>query len=102
MVSDLYPNQIWRSWLIKIGLKLEGADWKDDQLVLNDGQTTHLKACYLTWRKIGSGNSGNKTSVNLPVYLNSDRSKVLFSVNLESEKDAAAQIAQRGVCLIAL
>jgi dynein heavy chain 1 len=81
------------------GLKLEGADWSDTGLTLNDGRPVALGASQLSWRKSDTVSSDKKT-VNLPVYLNGDRADVLFAVDLVSVLGQDA-VAQRGVCLTA-
>jgi dynein heavy chain 1 len=81
------------------GLKLEGADWSESGLALNDGRAVALGAPQLTWRKTDTVNGKTKT-VNLPVYLNGDRADVLFAVDLVSVLGQDA-VAQRGVCLTA-
>jgi len=43
-----------------------------------------------------------KGTVNLPVYLNRDRSEVLFAVDLETNGAVQDEVAQRGVCLMAV
>lgn len=84
------------------GLKVEGATWKTGRLELNDGQYEPLKTCQLVWRKSEPGGEEKKAStVNIPVYLNPDRADVLFSVDLECGGCDQAEVAQRGVCLIA-
>lgn len=86
-----------------IGIKIEGASWQNGRVELNDGQTEALKTCQLVWRKSDISNVGQGGSVvNIPVYLNSDRADVLFSVNLDCGGCDQAEVAQRGVCLIAL
>ncbi|ORY33069.1 putative motor [Naematelia encephala] len=89
------------AFVIDAGLKLEGAAWEDSRLLLNDGQLINLGVSQLVWRKRDSVSQRTST-VNLPVYLNGDRSDVLFSVDLEAAPGlATAQVAQRGVCLTA-
>ena len=41
------------------------------------------------------------TFVNLPVYLNNDRSDVLFTVDLPFDRSAGALVSTRAVCLTA-
>jgi dynein heavy chain 1 len=43
----------------------------------------------------------NATFVNLPVYLNNDRSDVLFTVDLPFDKSAGSLVSTRAVCLTA-
>lgn len=87
---------------VRAGLKLEGADWTDAGLSLNNGESRLLGSTYIVWRKAGTAQSGEKGKVNLPVYLNPDRSSVLFGVDLDAEGCEQAEVAQRGVCLTAL
>ena len=42
-----------------------------------------------------------KGTVNLPVYLNNDRSDVLFTVDLPFDGAAGSLVATRAVCLTA-
>ncbi|WVQ93134.1 hypothetical protein IAU59_000198 [Kwoniella sp. CBS 9459] len=88
------------------GLVLQGASWINDYLELNDGQSLSLGASQLTWSRRDDPSSASQIQqkgslVNLPVYLNSDRSEVLFSVDLASRADSQAVVAQKGVCLTA-
>ncbi|BEJ00458.1 hypothetical protein CcaverHIS631_0503150 [Cutaneotrichosporon cavernicola] len=80
------------------GLKLHGAAWTDGKLMLNDGQTVALGPCELVWtRDLAAGSA----KVNLPVYLNGDRSDVLFSADLDADVSASV-MAERGVCVTAV
>ncbi len=92
-------------WLLTItpGLKLEGASWIKNRLSLNDGQTVSLSTSQLTWRKQEENDKvrAKKSMVNLPLYLNSDRSDVLFSIDVETDGVSEAVVAQRGACLTA-
>jgi dynein heavy chain 1 len=82
-----------------IGLKLEGTDWSESGLTLNDGRPIALGTSQLSWRKSDTVSS-DKETVNLPVYLNGDRADVLFAVDLVSVL-GQDEVAQRGVCLTA-
>jgi dynein heavy chain 1, cytosolic len=85
------------------GLVLQGAAWAGDRLVLNDGDAVRLGASQLRWVQAepGSGTGAPAGSVNLPVYLNDDRSDVLFTVELPFGGDAGTVVAMRAVCLTA-
>ncbi|WWC91126.1 uncharacterized protein L201_006067 [Kwoniella dendrophila CBS 6074] len=83
------------------GLNLQGASWSTDHLTLNDGKSVSLKPSQITWKRRDEGASKTTNLVNLPVYLNGDRSDVLFSIDLETEGETQAVVAQRGVCLTA-
>ncbi|CAK5279895.1 unnamed protein product [Mycena citricolor] len=80
------------------GLTLEGAAWSVDKLVLNDGEAVRLNPSQLRWVQADESTSN---SVNLPVYLNNDRSDVLFTVDLPFDGTAGALVAMRAVCLTA-
>lgn len=80
-------------------MTLEGAAWDADagRLVLNDGQAVHLNASQIRWVQEDEDNEENM--VTLPVYLNGDRSDVMFTVNLPFEDTSASLVAMRAVCL---
>ena len=86
------------SCLLSIGLALEGAAWASDHLVLNDGETVKLNPSQIRWVQ-SEENSGDK--INLPVYLNGDRSDVLFTVDLPFDASVGSLAAMRAVCLTA-
>lgn len=87
---------------IILGLTLQGASWACGRLQLNEGQSILLPPSQLTWRRHDEApQTSGTTMVNLPVYLNGDRSDVLFSVDLEADEEGGDVIAQRGVCLTA-
>ncbi|XP_037905377.1 dynein heavy chain, cytoplasmic isoform X4 [Hermetia illucens] len=63
-----------------VGLKLQGANCKNNQLLLTSTIMTDLPLTILKWVKAtGDHRSGKLT---LPVYLNSTRSELLFTVDL--------------------
>jgi dynein heavy chain 1 len=81
------------------GLSLEGAAWATDKLVLNDGETVRLSASQVRWVQVDESSKSNL--VNLPVYLNSDRSDILFTVDLPFDSSAGSLVSMRAVCLTA-
>ncbi|KAJ3563761.1 hypothetical protein NP233_g8731 [Leucocoprinus birnbaumii] len=81
------------------GLALEGASWMTDKLVLNDGEIVRLNASQIRW--VQADDAARDTLVNLPVYLNGDRSDVLFTVDLPFDRNAGSLVAMRAVCLTA-
>ena len=81
-----------------LGLVLEGASWATDKLELNQGEPVRLNPSQVRWVQ---SNDASKGSVNLPVYLNSDRSDVLFTVDLPFDGSAGSLVATRAVCLTA-
>ncbi|KAL4068381.1 dynein heavy chain and region D6 of dynein motor-domain-containing protein [Scleroderma yunnanense] len=82
------------------GLTIEGATWDagEGKLVLNDGQAVHLNASQIRWVQEDEDDDG-ENMVTLPVYLNGDRSDVMFTVNLPFEDSSASLVAMRAVCL---
>ncbi len=80
------------------GLVLEGAAWATDKLVLNDGETVRLGPSQVRWVQ---SEEASPERVNLPVYLNGDRSDVLFTVDLPFDAAAGALVSTRAVCLTA-
>ncbi|KAF8665172.1 hypothetical protein AX16_000636 [Volvariella volvacea WC 439] len=81
------------------GLALEGANWDGDKLILNDGEGVRLNPSQIRW--VQSDDSSRENLVNLPVYLNNDRSDVLFTVDLPFDVSAGTLVATRAVCLTA-
>lgn len=81
-----------------LGLVLEGASWTADRLELNQGESVRLNPSQIRWVQSSDVPRG---SVNLPVYLNSDRSDVLFTVDLPFDGSAGSLVATRAVCLTA-
>ncbi|RDB29164.1 Cytoplasmic dynein 1 heavy chain 1 [Hypsizygus marmoreus] len=81
------------------GLALEGAAWATDRLVLNDGEGVRLNSSQIRW--VQADEASQDGLVNLPVYLNNDRSDVLFTVDLPFDSSAGALVATRAVCLTA-
>ena len=83
---------------ILLGLVLEGASWDNDKLSLNNGESVRLNSSQIRWVQ---ADESKENLVNLPVYLNNDRSDVLFTVGLPFDGSASALIALRAVCLTA-
>ncbi|KAG6918668.1 hypothetical protein DXG01_012485 [Tephrocybe rancida] len=81
------------------GLALEGAAWSGGRLVLNGGETVRLGASQIRW--VQAEQEEGAGLVNLPVYLNNDRSDVMFTVDLPFDSSAGALVAMRAVCLTA-
>ncbi|KAG2123592.1 dynein heavy chain and region D6 of dynein motor-domain-containing protein [Suillus clintonianus] len=86
------------------GLVLEGAAWdaENEKLALNDGQAVRLNASQIRWVQDDSSNEEQPADlVTLPVYLNNDRSDVMFTVDLPFDRHSASLVAMRAVCLTA-
>lgn len=82
-----------------LGLVLEGASWSTDKLALNNGDSVRLNSSQIRWVQAEESSRGNL--VNLPVYLNHDRSDVLFTVDLPFDGNASSIVAMRAICLTA-
>lgn len=80
------------------GLKLQGAIARDNRLHLDSTILTELPLVKVSWVKINSPQPSNKVS--LPVYLNGNRSELLFTVSLEAA-DSEVKFFERGVAFIA-
>jgi dynein heavy chain 1 len=86
---------------LTIGLLMEGASWANDCLAVNAGETMKLESTCLRWVQADQSDSSQKAYLNLPVYLNEDRSDVLFTVDLPFEGDSGSMFSLRAVCLTA-
>ncbi|QRW00298.1 cytoplasmic dynein 1 heavy chain 1 [Ceratobasidium sp. AG-Ba] len=82
------------------GLLMEGASWIDGRLSINSGETIKLESTSLRWVQVEQPDDSSKSHINLPVYLNEDRSDVLFTVNLPFA-DYSHIFSLRAVCLTA-
>ncbi|KAH7340377.1 dynein heavy chain protein 1 [Rhizoctonia solani] len=82
------------------GLLMEGASWVDGHAKVNSGETVKLESTYLRWVQVQQADNTQK-ALNLPVYLNDDRSDVLFTVDLPFEGDSGHIFSLRAVCLTA-
>lgn len=80
---------------------LEGANWTTDKLTLNNGETVRLNPSQIRWVQKDEARGADGENVNLPVYLNGDRSDVLFTVDLPFDSAAGSLVATRAVCLTA-
>ncbi|KAJ3827585.1 dynein [Lentinula raphanica] len=80
------------------GLALEGASWATDKLMLNNGEVVQLNPSQIR-RWVQSDDTARGNLVNLPVYLNNDRSDMLFTVDLPFDSSAGLLAATRAACL---
>lgn len=86
---------------------LDGAAHRDGKLVLNDGESVRIGKAQVRWTQMSVQDQGKEKSssrgslVNLPVYLNTERSDVLFTVDLPFEHGVERLVAIRAVCLTA-
>ncbi|CAG8490206.1 1623_t:CDS:10, partial [Scutellospora calospora] len=77
------------------GLKLEGAVWDENQVSLCANPTTKLDTSQIRWVLKAKATPVTETTINLPVYLNEDRSDLLFIINTEAKASDKVKIAQR-------
>ncbi|KAJ1950224.1 dynein heavy chain, partial [Linderina macrospora] len=85
------------------GLRLEGAEWQQDAVALNDGTNERLSTCFLTWTR-SKDDVKAAEGVDIPVYLNLDRSDLLFQVRLPIDTQggtAPGAVIQRAVAIVA-
>ncbi|BES93792.1 dynein heavy chain [Nesidiocoris tenuis] len=83
------------------GLKLQGAQCKNNQLLLTSSIMMELPTTLLRWSR-GSENAPiRQDKLSLPVYLNSTRSELLFTVDLNiATGQEAHSFYERGVALL--
>ncbi|CAB0033630.1 unnamed protein product [Trichogramma brassicae] len=82
------------------GLKLQGAQCKNNQLFLTSTIMTDLHKVTLRWIRITSGKT-NYCKLTLPVYLNSTRTDLLFTINLNiAPNQDPHSFYERGVAII--
>jgi dynein heavy chain 1 len=81
------------------GLKLQGAECNNNELRFSNAILVDLPLTVITWTREVSISAGK---IMLPVYLNSTRSDLLFTVDLEKEAGQLSRsFYERGVALIA-
>ncbi|XP_014218621.1 dynein heavy chain, cytoplasmic, partial [Copidosoma floridanum] len=81
------------------GLKLQGAQCKNNQLYLTSTIMTDLHITILKWIRMSPMESKNKLS--LPVYLNSTRTELLFTVDLNiAPSQDPHSFYERGVAIL--
>jgi dynein heavy chain 1 len=64
------------------GLKLQGAQCKNNQLLLTSTIMTDLPLTLLKWTRVDPENLPRSTKLTLPVYLNSTRAELLFTIDM--------------------
>jgi len=80
------------------GLKLQGAKTNKNKLYLDSSILTELPLVNIRWLKVSPSKSTSK--VTLPVYLNGNRSELLFTIDLEAA-ESELNFFERGVAFIA-
>ncbi|XP_027203133.2 dynein heavy chain, cytoplasmic isoform X1 [Dermatophagoides pteronyssinus] len=86
-----------------VGLKLQGAEVRHNKLYVTNKILSPLQLTSFKWiRSVDSEMNKNQANkVTLPVYLNSTRSELLFSVDLElGDKQEEYMFYERGVAFI--
>ncbi|XP_011314571.1 dynein heavy chain, cytoplasmic isoform X1 [Fopius arisanus] len=82
------------------GLKLQGALCKDNQLYLTSTIMTDLPVTMLRWVR-SSGDEVRRGKLSLPVYLNSTRTELLFTVDLNTATNQEPHsFYERGVAVL--
>lgn len=84
-----------------LGLVLEGSSWLTDKLTLNAGESVRLGASQIRWVQSDGKEDASADVVSLPIYLNNDRSDVLFTAKLPFNQADRHLVAMRAVCLTA-
>ncbi|KAI7858782.1 dynein heavy chain [Circinella umbellata] len=80
------------------GLRMEGGRWDGEQVCLTSEPTTKLPKTAIRWiRKV---TQQEVDRVALPVYLNADRSDLLFTINVPAHVDEKDRIPQRAVAIV--
>nr|XP_024214265.1 dynein heavy chain, cytoplasmic isoform X3 [Halyomorpha halys] len=81
------------------GLKLQGAQCRNNQLLLTSTIMMDLPTTLLRWHR--AGGEGDSGKLSLPVYLNSTRSELLFTVDLNiAPGQEPHSFYERGVALL--
>lgn len=84
------------------GLKLQGAVSQGNKLLLTSAMMTDLSLTRLRWTRVQGSTEIQAGTVTLPVYLNSNRAEILFTVDLQvANAEEKLSFYERGVALIA-
>lgn len=79
---------------------MEGAKWNNSVLQLTPEPSNKLAVTQLRWIKHQEGSPETaENQVPLPVYLNSDRSELLFTIYVAADPKEKAMISQRAVAI---
>ncbi|KAI8328287.1 dynein heavy chain [Blakeslea trispora] len=81
------------------GMKIEGGKWSDSEISLTSEPSSKLPKTVIRWiRKEQKQSIDNM--VELPVYLNSDRSDLLFTMGVVANAEQKSRIPQRAVAIV--
>lgn len=85
------------------GLSIEGGEWTGKSLAMSKELSNSVKTVKFTWIKINPEDKLRLTNeqIFVPVYLNSTRKNLLFSVKLDCGSIPRNNLYQRGIALIA-
>jgi len=82
-------------------MSLEGASWKNGQVVMGADISSNLPPLIFKWIQIGTNPKSKNILVTVPVYLNDTRAELLFPIDLEAPSGITPQIFyQRAVALL--
>lgn len=81
------------------GLKMEGGKWNGTEVCLTSEPSIKLPKTAIRWIKKDQKQDIEHV-VELPVYLNSDRTDLLFTINVPANAEQKDRIPQRAVALI--
>jgi dynein heavy chain 1 len=84
------------------GMRVEGAEMIKGSLVISKATSSKLESCVIRWGKRVSAKESPEM-VNVPVYLNSDRTDVLFvgSIAAGTSSISPDALVQRGIAFVA-
>lgn len=84
-----------------LGLKLQGAQCRNNQLLLTSSIMLDLPITLLRWVHVTGDEKINGSRLSLPVYLNSTRTELLFTVDLNiAPGQDPHSFYERGVALL--
>lgn len=81
------------------GLKMEGGQWENNEICLTSEPSSKLPKTAIRWIRKDQRKEV-KNIVELPVYLNSDRTDLLFTISVPANAEEKDRIPQRAVALI--
>lgn len=83
------------------GLKLQGAVCTNNKVNLSTNIVNNFNISVIKWTRINPASSAPTTSrLNLPIYLNSTRAELLFTINLDTDQNENL-FYMRGVAILA-
>jgi len=80
------------------GLKLQGANCKNNKINLSSNIVNNLNLSVIRWSR--SVKDSNLTQINLPIYLNPTRADLLFTLNMDTDQNEHL-FYMRGVAILA-